>query len=251
MDQETRSLLNWLHEEVKELDSGLGDWNLLFFDKQRVRFASDLEIVHEHYEDGPILDVGAVPCHMTTLLNKLGYPVIGLDVKPESSGQLISKFGLDVRKCDIETERFPFEDESFKLVLFTEVFEHMRIDPIHTLSELRRVLGKDGKLILSTPNLYASKMIVRFLLGRGLFSPYEQFEMIRTLGFMGHVREYSPAEMREFVQRCGFRVEEHLFRTYKEYGPLKRIIYDKLSKLKQFQVLICSKADIPHQTGSA
>lgn len=242
MDKETEELLKWLEGELGEITTGFGEWNLEYFRTQRLRFASDLDIIKRHYQGGEILEVGSVPCHMTVLLKKLGYPVVGLDPRPESSTHLINKFGLDIRRCDIEKEPLPFEDSSFGFVLFTEVFEHLRIDPIFTMSELRRVLKDDGRIIVSTPNLYASKMIVRFILGRGLFSPYEQFHMLSTHGFMGHVREYSPAEMREFMERTGFRVEEHLFRTYKQYGPLKALIYGMLRKLRQFQVLVCSKA---------
>ena len=239
------ALIQWLETELAGITTGLGEWNLEYFSTQHQRFASDLDIIRRCQDGGEVLEVGSVPCHMTTLLKRLGYSVTGVDPRPESSGHLIEKFGLDVRKCDIETEPLPFEDESFGLIVFTEVFEHLRIDPIYTMGELRRVLRPGGRLFLSTPNLYASKMVARYLLGRGLFSPYEQFEMLRTHGFMGHVREYSPAEMRDFMEKCGFSIDEHLFRTYKEYGPIKGFIYDLLPKLKQFQILLCSRADIP------
>ena len=46
----------------------------------------------------------------------------------------------------------PVPDDSYDLVLFNEVFEHLRLDLVFTMTEVRRVLKNDGTLLLSTPN---------------------------------------------------------------------------------------------------
>lgn len=44
----------------------------------------------------------------------------------------------------------PFEDESMDIVLYTEVFEHIK-NPISALEEFHRVLRPGGKCILTAP----------------------------------------------------------------------------------------------------
>ncbi|MGE4511450.1 MAG: class I SAM-dependent methyltransferase [Sulfurimonadaceae bacterium] len=58
----------------------------------------------------------------------------------------------DTSKIDIVSDitSIPVENESFDVVLCTEVFEHLP-DPVSALNELVRVLKKDGLLILTAP----------------------------------------------------------------------------------------------------
>ncbi|MCH8875010.1 class I SAM-dependent methyltransferase, partial [candidate division KSB1 bacterium] len=139
---------------------------------------------------------------------RLGHPVIGLDLKLERAASFIEYHDLHVMQCDIENERFPFDDNRFGLILFTEVFEHLRINPIFTLRETNRVLKPGGILILTTPNLYSLGNIASFCLGNGLMmmTPYKEFEKLHTVGHMGHIREYSTREVTEFQDNTGFEV---------------------------------------------
>jgi SAM-dependent methyltransferase len=63
---------------------------------------------------------------------------------------------LDVKKFPhvrADVEHLPIGDNMFDTVVCLEVMEYV-IDPQETLSEIRRVLKPDGKLILSTPFLH-------------------------------------------------------------------------------------------------
>ncbi|MEN9390166.1 MAG: hypothetical protein RLZZ283_266 [Candidatus Parcubacteria bacterium] len=50
-------------------------------------------------------------------------------------------------------ERLPLEDESFDLIIASEIIEHL-IDPAHFLSECFRLLKRGGVLVGSTPNAH-------------------------------------------------------------------------------------------------
>jgi ubiquinone/menaquinone biosynthesis C-methylase UbiE len=54
----------------------------------------------------------------------------------------------------IETfKQFPFDDNFFDVIIFDQVIEHISLKEIDfCLSELQRVLKKEGKMILITPN---------------------------------------------------------------------------------------------------
>jgi len=50
-------------------------------------------------------------------------------------------------------QKMPFADNSFDLVICTEVIEHCE-NPVEALKELKRILKKDGYLIISAPNYF-------------------------------------------------------------------------------------------------
>jgi SAM-dependent methyltransferase len=139
-----------------------------------------------------------------------------VDVKPERFAKAVASLGLDVTRCDVETETVPFAAETFDAILFNEIFEHLRINPIFTLGEVHRVLRPGGTLLLSTPNLRSFRGIRNLLLrnqGHAVSAGvYRQYEKLETLGHMGHVREYTTREVSEFLARIGFRADKVLYR---------------------------------------
>lgn len=183
-----------------------------------------------------ILDVGSNPLYFLATLKRLGYEIEGIDLNPDYDSYFISQERLIIKKCDIEKERFPYKDESFDKIIFSEVFEHLYVNQIHCLNELRRILKKGGKLILTTPNGYSLKRILNFILGKGMSEdPYKCFEDFIKMGIRGHIREYSSKEINNFLKRTGFTVKKGIYLFY----PHQRI-KDKffLSNLVSFFYLI-------------
>jgi len=189
-------------------------WNLNYFKNHQSRYMSDFGMLMKYYKSGKILELGSAPFHFTYLMIEMDLPVTGVDIEPGRFKDFISKLDSDVIKCNVETDRLPFGDETFHLILFNEIFEHMRIDPISTLKEIRRVLHPDGFLFLSTPNLYSFPTYINFLLGKGFDDPYEQFDKIQKFGHMGHVREYSVSQMKKFLRNTGFQSVEVKLQSY-------------------------------------
>src|SRR4029077_3692044 len=64
---------------------------------------------------------------------------------------------------DIESERFPFDDESISDVVFTEVLEHLFRNPAWTLFQINRILKPGGRLFLTTPNACGYDVLVNLL----------------------------------------------------------------------------------------
>ena len=210
-------LLDRLAERVRPDEEALDEWYATYRRQHRERLAADLEIVEGHLAAGArILEYGAVPPLLTAALAELGYRVSAVDLAPERFATAISDLGLDVRACDVETKPVPFAAASFDAVVFNELFEHLRIDPIFTLRQVRRVLRPGGTLLLSTPNLRSFRGLRNLLLrNRGHAvsgGVYRQYEKLRTLGHMGHVREYTTREVCDFLARCGFAVDKVIFR---------------------------------------
>ena len=114
-------------------DAELRSWFSKYYRTHRRRLAADLDIIGKHVEPGSrVLEYGAVPLLMTAAISHRGYSVSALDVAPERFATAIESLGLDVRRCDVETEAVPFAADSFDVILFNELFEHLRINPVFT-----------------------------------------------------------------------------------------------------------------------
>lgn len=226
-------------------DPVLSGWHTGYVADHRVRIAHDLDIISQEIpRSNRVLEVGSIPLLLTASLVKLGYGVLGCDIAPERYYSTIRSLGLNVVKCNIETERLPFEDASFDAVIFNELFEHLRINPIFTLSEMLRVLKPNGLLTVSTPNLKSLGGIKNFLIGDRAQSCsanlHTEYTKLRTIGHMGHVREYTPTEVIEFLQTIGFNVTAIIFRG--DYaGVTSRFLIRWVPRLSPFISYIARK----------
>jgi SAM-dependent methyltransferase len=183
------------------------------------RLAVDLDLIKRLDPDrkARILDVGSTPPILLAALKAQGRTVRGVDIEPGRFQSAMDELGLDIKPCNIETERLPFDDGSFELVLLNEVFEHLRINPRRTCQELVRVLTTGGVLCVSTPNARSLRGIVNFVIrGRGGWcgaeNIYAEYEKLDRLGHMGHVREYTLKDVRDFLIRFGLTFESVVWR---------------------------------------
>lgn len=94
------------------------------------------------------LDVGCGTALITRSLP--GEKVSGVDLNPRNlrKARLYAPSAHFIL-CDAE-EALPFADESFDLVVCTEMLEHL-INPERTVREIRRVLSSGGRLVGSVP----------------------------------------------------------------------------------------------------
>jgi len=119
-----------------------------------------------------VLDAGCGVGYGTEMLAEAGASrVVGLDVSPEAVEDAVFRAGA-IGQFEVgDLERMPFSPGSFDVVVCFEAIEHVNRREL-ALDELRRVLRRDGLLILSSPNRHV------YLPG----NPY-------------HVHEYTPSEL--------------------------------------------------------
>lgn len=99
----------------------------------------------------------------------------------------------------------PFEDESFDYVVSFQVIEHIRRDK-EFVREVRRVLKKGGKFIVSTPNrsmsLTRNPWHVREYTAEQFSALLSEFQDVEAMGVAGNERVWSYYEKnRESVER--------------------------------------------------
>ncbi|WP_415380081.1 class I SAM-dependent methyltransferase [Halosimplex sp. TS25] len=225
-------------------DEDLDDWAGEYFESHRGYYVDILRRLPDPECVDRVLEVGSIPCHLTFGMDALGYDVVGLDIDPKRFDTFIAEHGLDIRQCDIERNEFPFPDVTFDFVLFSEVFEHLRVDPIHTLEEIERVLVPGGTLLLTTPNLYFIGHVYRYLRGNAYDEPYHEFAKLRTLGHMGHVREYSTDQVETFLRNTGFEPVDvdyanwHWDGSHRGLsGDIGRCVSSLIPSVRRFQII--------------
>lgn len=170
--------------------------NLSYFNLHFRRFVETLELLIQNQNlDSVILDVGSSPGYLLMATKQLGYKVIGIDLDPNYIDKNI-RDDLVVKKCDLEKDKLPFNDETFDCILFTEVAEHLlyyNLKPV--LIEIRRVLKRDGLIILTTPNIAALENRIFLLFGK------------EVINYM-HNREYTRKEISTILVQSGFSIKQ-------------------------------------------
>jgi len=94
--------------------------------------------------DSDVLDVG---CGISTVLALLPGHRIGVDPLAARYKQ-IHRYPPGVEVLTSPAETLPFDTESFDLVISSNALDHMT-DPAQALSEMRRVLRPDGRLVIT------------------------------------------------------------------------------------------------------
>jgi glycosyltransferase involved in cell wall biosynthesis/SAM-dependent methyltransferase len=172
------------------------------------RFVYTLSLVPEQTGQR-ILELGANPYFTTTLLRKFRSADLHLANffdKPEREGKqtvTIHSTGEVIeyafKQFNIEAEIFPYDDNSFDVVLFCEIIEHLLTDPVHALTEIRRVLKPRGDLVLTTPNVARFENARKIIAGENVYDPYSGH------GPYGrHNREYTQEDLFSLLTANGF-----------------------------------------------
>lgn len=199
-------------------------------------------------DKGRILELGAWPYHFTLILKKLNFPVTAIDFRVSEDYKWLQEKGLSAIECNIEKDRFPFEDNSCQFVFFCEVIEHLYHNPLHAFLEINRVLKKGGLLLISTPNRDSlRRRIYSFLLMyKDIYeSPYELYRQVLLGGRPDHFRLYNRYEIEEFLTNTGFLVEKVVFSNFSEAvvdekpkesiaKKVTRVIFKKRNYIKAF-----------------
>jgi SAM-dependent methyltransferase len=103
---------------------------------------------------------------------------------------------------NIECDKFPFKDGEFDAVLFCEIIEHLLIDPVAVIQEIKRVLKPTGVLVLTTPNVSRLENVSKMIAGANIYDPYSGY------GYYGrHNREYNKHELYLLLNYMGFTID--------------------------------------------
>lgn len=160
--------------------------------------------IFRKYKSGskpPLLDIGCGDGQVGQNLVNLGYEIYGIDI----SKRLLSeaqKRGLITILADIANEKLPIPDEVFNYVFCGETIEHI-INTEKIMKEIRRVLKKNGLVVITTPNLVHLPDRITFLKGQSPSQIQPLHEYIKL-----HTRQFTHGSWGAILQEFGFEVVE-------------------------------------------
>ena len=123
--------------------------------EQRLSRKKETQVILEMVgkEKGRVLDVGSNLGYLTKLIHeKTGSYAVGIDTNPSVLARKVEKnrAGQGVDFLRASGEEMPLQDESFDCAVASHVLEHFE-NPDRLLEEIKRVLKKDGELIIAVP----------------------------------------------------------------------------------------------------
>jgi 2-polyprenyl-3-methyl-5-hydroxy-6-metoxy-1,4-benzoquinol methylase len=146
----------------------------------------------------PLLDLGCGNGWLSAQYARLGYAVTGCDVSRDGL-ELAAQVFPQVAYRQLSA----YEDlqsiapaGGFSAIVCSEVIEHL-MDPDAMLMNARKVLAKDGVLILTTPyHGYFKNLAI------GVFDGWDRHFSVSHRG--GHIKFFSPKSLRQMLAQTGF-----------------------------------------------
>lgn len=136
-----------------------------------------------------ILDIGCYPPYLLKSLSKK-FQLWGIS----SSHEPVSF--PNVSTINIDSETFPYPNNFFDLIIFSEVLEHMFRGVDHIFSEINRILKPGGQLIVTTPNAVRSHNLFKIVAGVNPFDSLKGGSIYHR-----HNREYTQKELVTLVKK--------------------------------------------------
>jgi ubiquinone/menaquinone biosynthesis C-methylase UbiE len=113
--------------------------------------------------------------------------------------------------------RLPFAPGQFETATMIRTLHHM-VEPQRSLGQVSEVLRGGGIFILEFANKQNLKAILRFLLQRQAWSPFN----LEPVEFAALNFDFHPQAVRNWLQASGFRIQRQLTVSHYRMGLLKR-----------------------------
>lgn len=163
-------------------------------------YATTLNIVNKLISDTNNLNILDFGCGVGTIdfyLANKGNNILGTDISPDAiriANQTAKNLHLEnnirFTTLDILNE---YKNDKFDLILCNEVLEHLEND-LETLILLKKLLKKNGKIMVSVPSLSAP------LYKMGLTTDFDKR--------VGHLRRYDELTITNLLTNAGYHIEQ-------------------------------------------
>lgn len=215
---------NIIDKILHEIENNIKDHeDLNYFWIHSERYNYIISKIVELYPGGSlqnkkILDIGCYPYHLGLALENLGFEVYGISSEHEPI-----KNNPRISSLNIETDKFPYPDNFFDLILCTEVLEHLLRTPAIPLREIKRVLNPGGLAVITTPNVLRSQNRISLLIGKSIYpgnKAYYDEEVGDADFYYRHNKEYTLKEMEELIISSGFKIKTKAY--FVSYTPFRK-----------------------------
>lgn len=180
------------------------------------RTVSDVDKLGQNLD---IIEFGCFTGIVSAALSRLGHNLTASDVDfvltdPQNSSFLVSE-GVKIVPHNLAEIPLPFSSQTFDLIVFTEVLEHLNFNPIPLIKEFCRILRPGGLIYLATPNLVRASNRVLMMKGKSFVNPVEhlkwnlQPETGMAVGLPW--REWTKEELIELFSEAGLALRIHSY----------------------------------------
>ena len=155
---------------------------------KRINIIFNKLLLKKEMKNKKFLEVGCGLGYFSNKASEFGAKVTGIDIGPKLIK--INKQKTPNGKFLVSSaSRLKFNDESFDIVLSTEVIEHVDHQN-KAINEMFRVLKSNGILVITTPNR--------------VFKPLFDFlSLVRIRPYHGNEKWYYPWELKNILQKYG------------------------------------------------
>jgi len=133
-----------------ENQSTYGYTNGYRYEDYKQYFDNIARFIAEKYQPKSVLDIGCAKGYLVKSFLDLGINAYGVDISAYAINNSLPEVRSRLKLCDIEQEKLPFNDDSFDVVIMSEVIEHLR-EIKFAMKEIKRVLKPEGIIYLTTP----------------------------------------------------------------------------------------------------
>ena len=124
----------------------------------------------------------------------------GIDNESDSLKRA-TRLGMIVKKCDLNWQKIPFDDEMFDYIVSFELLEHVPFYHNH-FAESKRLLHAKGKILLTTPNIATLRNRLIFFTGEDIHRVYSPNQKDV------HFRMFTMKSLVKLFKMHGFIVEK-------------------------------------------
>ena len=159
-------------------------------------------------ESKSVLELGCATGYVSRILEQRGCRVVGIERNPEAAAQA-RQGGIEVIEADLDGIDYAHAlgGRRFDVALCGDVLEHLR-EPGRALRGLRPLLGSQGYVVASIPNVVHASVLAEMLGGR---FPYRPGGLLDDT----HLRFFTRDSIYECFEGAGF-VIDHLERLVLE-----------------------------------
>lgn len=151
-------------------------------------------IMLENIKGENIMDIGCGPGKIGLLIKKKR--LFGVDIFTNPKKLVKERGYKKVFLMNISQDSIPVGTNTMDTVICMETLEHL-MDPIHALAEINRVLKKNGKLIISVPNI--GWIFSRILHLLGVFADLHDYQIVPS-----HIRFFTISRLKKILGIMGF-----------------------------------------------
>jgi methionine biosynthesis protein MetW len=144
-----------------------------------------------------ILDLGCGDGNVSQLYLQKG-KVTGVDIS-ETALKISQKRGIKTVNHNLNELPLPFRKESFDVIILTDVLEHL-FDPYKMIIECKRIVKKNGKIIITVPNFARVGNRIRMIYG----DPIDLLHFDKYGDDVEHFHWFTIPKIIFFVEKAGF-----------------------------------------------